>query len=236
MAENVLTVAPRDGRGKGDARKMRATGRIPGVVYGRGRDTESVSLDPRLLARAIQTSEAGVNTLFDLQIEGGAGDARVVLVKDLQRDPADGNLLHADLYEVDLSAMVEVEVPIHLEGTPTGVSLEGGIMDFAHRALKVECLPRAIPDEISLDVSGMAIGDSLHVRDITLPESVTLRDDEEISVVSVVSPRVEEEPTVEVAEGEEGAEDGAEPAEGDAEAPAEGDAKDGAKAGAKDRD
>ncbi len=229
MAENVLKVAPRDGRGKGLARKMRVAGRIPGVVYGRGKDSEPVSLDPRLLERAIQKSEAGVNTLFDLDVEGASDGERVVLVKELQREPASGRLLHADLYEVDLTATVEVEVPINLEGTPKGVSLEGGIMDFALRALRVECLPRAIPDELALDVTGLSIGDSLHVSDISLPEGVSLRDDEEISVVSVVAPRVEEEPTAEAAEGEEPAEGeaAAAPAEADADKAEGGEAKEG---------
>lgn len=222
MSENVLTAAPRDGRGKGVARKLRATGRIPGVVYGRGRDSVPVSLDPKALEHAIQRSEAGVNTLFDLQIEGAGEAERVVLVKDLQREPAGGWLLHADLYEVDLTATVEVEIPIHLEGTPTGVSLEAGIMDFAHRTLRVECLPGSIPDELTLDVSGLAIGDSLHVRDIAVPAGVTLRDDEDISVVSVAAPRVEEEPTVEAAEGEE-VEEGEEAApDGEGDKPDEG--------------
>jgi large subunit ribosomal protein L25 len=201
VAENVLQVELRENGGKGVARKLRQSGRIPGVLYGRGKRAQPVTLDPKPLERALQRSEAGMNTLFDLHVSGGSGGDRVVLVKELQREPARGTPLHADLYEVDLTETVEVEVPIHLVGTPPGVSLEGGIMDHAHRALAVECLPRAIPDELSLDVSGLNIGDSLHVSDIALPEGVELRDDPEISVVSVVAPRVEEEAAP--AEGEE---------------------------------
>ncbi len=226
MAENMLKVELRNEGGKGVARKLRQAGRIPGVVYGRGKAAQSVTLDPVLLERALHKSEAGMNTLFDLHVEGSsAADRVVVLVKDLQREPARGTPLHADLYEVDLTATVEVDVPIHLLGTPPGVSLEGGIMDHAHRALAVECLPRSIPDELTLDVSGLNIGDSLHVRDLTLPAGVELRDDADISVVSVVAPRVEEEPVP--VEGEEGAEglEGVEGAEGVAEEAADGEEK-----------
>ncbi len=223
MAENVLKVEVREGTGKGVARKLRAAGRIPGVLYGRARDSVPLTLDPLVLERAIQKSEAGVNTLFDLDMEGAEAGARVVLVKDLQREPGAGFLLHADLYEVDLTQTVEVEIPIHLIGTPTGVTLEGGIMDHAHRELRIECLPRAIPDELTLDVSALAIGDSLHVSDIALPRGVELRDDPDISVVIVAAPRKEEEEVpAEAAEGEEGAvAEGEELKEG-AEKPAEG--------------
>ncbi|MBW2235277.1 MAG: 50S ribosomal protein L25 [Deltaproteobacteria bacterium] len=223
MAENVLKVEVREGTGKGVARKLRAAGRIPGILYGRAKESVPLTLDPLALERAIQKSEAGVNTLFDLDMEGAKAGPRVVLVKDLQREPGAGFLLHADLYEVDLTQTVEVEIPIHLIGTPTGVSLEGGIMDHAHRDLRIECLPRAIPDELTLDVSALAIGDSLHVSDIALPEGVELRDDPDISVVIVAAPRKEEEELpAEAAEGEEGAvAEGEEPTEG-AEKPAEG--------------
>jgi large subunit ribosomal protein L25 len=223
VAENVLKVEVREGSGKGVARKLRAAGRIPGILYGRAKDSVPLTLDPLALERAIQKSEAGVNTLFDLDVEGAEAGARVVLVKDLQREPGAGFLLHADLYEVDLTQTVEVEVPIHLIGTPVGVSLEAGIMDHAHRELRIECLPRAIPDELTLEVSALNIGDSLHVRDIALPPGVELRDDPDISVVIVAAPRKEEEEVpAEAAEGEEGAvAEGEEPKEG-AEKPAEG--------------
>ena len=218
MAENVLKVEVREGTGKGVARKLRAAGRIPGILYGRAKDSVPVSLDPRVLERAIQKSEAGVNTLFDLELEGGAkAGARVVLVKELQREPAAGFLLHADLYEVDLAQTVEVEVPIRLLGTPPGVALEGGIMDHIHRELRLECLPRAIPDSIEVDVSALELGDSIHVRDLALPAEARVLSDPELPVASVVSPKAEEEETPaaeeELAEGETPAEEGAEEAD-----------------------
>ncbi len=233
MSEATLTVQIREQHGKGVARKLRAKGRIPAVLYGRGIPSQSLTLDAEGLDRAIQRSEAGMNTLFDLDVEKGDLRAKVVLVKEIQREPVGGAPLHADLYEVDLSETIEVSVPIHIQGTATGVSLDGGILDVQLRELDVECLPRAIPDELTLDVSALGLGDTLHVRDIALPEGVTLRDDPDISVVSVVTPQKEEEPVVAAVEGEELEAEGEAPAEGEAAKPAEGEkpAEGGAKEG-----
>ncbi len=194
MGDWSLEVELREGAGKGVARKLRAAGRIPGVLYGRGKPPQSVVLDPRALERVIATSEAGMNTLIDLSIAGSRDRAeRVVLVKELQRDPVRGVALHVDFYQVDLAATIAVKVPIVLRGRPKGVELSGGILDQALRELDVECLPRAIPESISLDVSELDIGGSIHVRDLALPEGVALRSDPDLSVASVIMPKVEEE-------------------------------------------
>jgi large subunit ribosomal protein L25 len=217
-----LEVELREGTGKGVARKLRAAGRIPGVLYGRGKAPQSVALDPRALERVITASEAGLNTLIDLSVAGSRERAeRVVLVKELQRDPVRGAPLHVDLYQVDLTATIEVKVPIVLRGRPRGVELSGGILDQALRELDVECLPRAIPESISVDVSELDIGGSVHVRDLVLPEGVALRSDPDLSVASVIMPKVEEE-----------AAPAAAPVEGEAAAaaPAEGAAAEGAAA------
>jgi len=215
----ALEVELREGTGKGVARKLRAAGRIPGVLYGRGEPPQSVVLDPRALERVITTSDAGMNTLIDLNIAGSRDRAeRVVLVKELQRDPVRGAPLHVDFYQVDLTATIEVKVPIVLRGRPRGVELSGGILDQALRELDVECLPRAIPESITLDVSELEIGSSIHVRDLALPEGVVLRSDPDLSVASVITPKVEEEvaPVAAPVEGEAAA------------APAEGAAAEGA--------
>ena len=138
-----------------------------------------------------------------------------MLVKELQRDPIFGEPLHADLYAVDLTQALQVSVPIHLTGTAQGVSLGGGILDHALRELELECLPDAIPEEIAVDVSALDVGDSLHVRDLSLPEGVTLKSAPELPVVSVVAPGAEEEP---VAAEEEEALEGEAPAAAEAEA------------------
>ena len=217
MADFAINVDVRRDTGKGVARKLRAAGRIPGVYYGRSEASVLISLDPRALEHILATSAAGMNTLIDIVAKGaGAVDGKTVLVKELQRDPVYGTPLHADLYAIDLARAIQVSVPLHLTGTAPGV-LMGGIVDHALRELDLECLADAIPEEIPVDISALEVGDSLHVRDIPLPEGVTLISDADLSIVSVVAPAAEEEPVVEepLVEGEEGA-----PVEG-AEVPAE---------------
>ena len=225
MAENALNVETRQGAGKGVARKLRAAGRIPGVCYGKGEPSVSISLDPRALRRLLEQSEAGMNTLINLAVEGGgAFDGRMVLVRELQKDPVEGSYLHADFFAVDVQHAVEVSVPIHITGRAKGVEL-GGILDQALREIDLECLPLAIPSEILVDVSELDVGQSLHVSDIALPEGVTLRSDPGLSVVSVVAPAKVEE-VVEEAEVEvEGEEAAAEEKEGAAEASEEAEEK-----------
>jgi large subunit ribosomal protein L25 len=207
VAENELVVEVREGTRKGAARKLRAAGRIPGVCYGRTVPSVGISLDPRALERLLAASEAGMNTLFELRIAGvGDLDGKPVLVRELQRNPVTGRLLHADLYAVDLEQSIHVSVPIHLTGTPAGVKM-GGILDQALRTLDLECMPQAIPDEISLDVAAFEIGQTLHVRDLALPGGVSLLSDPDLAVLSVVAPAAEEvavpaEEAVAEAEGE----------------------------------
>jgi large subunit ribosomal protein L25 len=215
VGEIALQAEPRDQTGKGAARKMRADGRIPAICYRRNAASVSISLDPHSLHDLIRNASAGVNTLFDLKMAGGGDfDGRQVLVKDIQRDPVSGDYLHADLFAVDLKEKIHVSVPIHLTGSAEGVTL-GGILDHALRELEIQCLPGAIPEEFSVDVSALDIGMSIHVRDLTLPDDVELLVDPNLSIVSVVAPAVEEEVPEEeeleegaeapVAEGEEGA-------------------------------
>jgi large subunit ribosomal protein L25 len=221
VAENALKVEIREGRGKGVARKLRAAGRIPAVCYGKNEATVALSVDPAVLRHLLVHGESGMNTIISLDVAGGAAPhGRMVLVRELQRDPVRGSYLHADFYQVDVEQTIEVAVPLHFEGRPVGVEL-GGILDQQLREVELECLPLAIPKEIVVDVSALELGDSLHVRDIPLPEGVTLRSDPDLSVVSVVAPSKAEEEAPEAVEGEavEG-EEAAPVAEG-AETPAE---------------
>ena len=223
MGEFALGVELREGRGKGVARKLRAAGRIPGICYRRNAESIAVSLDPRELDLVLRNASAGINTLLDLKVAGGGDfDGRQVLIKELQRDPISGAYLHADLYAVDLKQTIHVSIPIQINGSAIGVTLGGGILDHATRELDVECLPNAIPEEFAVDVSHLEIGDSIHVRDLGVPEGVEILNDPDVPIVSVVAPAVveEEAPAEEEleAEGEEGALD----AEGEAgAAPAE---------------
>jgi large subunit ribosomal protein L25 len=201
VGDHALSVEVREHTGKGMGRRLRATGRIPAILYGRGRESVPISLDPRLLEKLLAASDAGMNTLIDLAVVGRSDLAgKVVLVKELQRHPVRGSLLHADLYEVDLTKTIEVSVPIHVVGTAAGVALDGGILDQALRELEIECLPRAIPDQIDVDVSALKIGESIHVRELVLPEGVKLLSDPDLSVVSVVAPAAEIVPEVAAAE------------------------------------
>ncbi len=197
MSETELVVQAREGSGKSLSRKLRGTGRMPAVLYGRGRDTVSITVDPRQLETILRKS--GLNVLLDLTVEGRDDlSGTVALVKELQRDPVRGALLHADLYSVDLAQKVEVEVPVHLTGKPAGVDL-GGVLDHMLREITLSCLPRSIPDAIDLDVSALEIGDVLHVSDLVLPPDVELITDAELAVAHVVTPTVAEEPVAEEA-------------------------------------
>lgn len=220
MAENALHVQLRDASGKGVARKLRAVGRIPGVIYGRSQAAVPVSLDPKLLRRVLTRSDSGLNTLFELDVEGGGAlQGTPVLVRELQRDPVKGDYLHADLLAIDLQQRIDVEVPIHVTGKARGVEF-GGILDHSLRELEIFCLPTAIPKEILADVTELDVGDSLHVRDLPLPPGVELRSNPDLSVVSVVLPAAEVVETPAEAA----------PAEGEAAAPAaEGEDKEPAK-------
>jgi large subunit ribosomal protein L25 len=218
VAENALNVEIRDQAGKGVARKLRAAGRIPGICYGKHDAPVAVSLDASALRRLLAASDAGLNTIISIT---GGGDlaGKQVLVRELQRDPVRGAYLHADLYTVDVAQTVDVSVPIHIIGKATGVEFGGGVLDQALRELDLTCLPLAIPKEIVVDVTAIELGQSLHVRDIALPEGVELRSDGDLSVLSVVAASKTEEETP--AEGEEG-EEAAEPGEEGAEPGAEG--------------
>ena len=203
MSETALAVEAREATGKGVARKLRAAGRIPGVLYGPKLGSVALALDPKPLERILRKS--GANTLFDLEITGRDDlGTTVALLKDMPRDPVRGRPLHADFYQVDLGKTVEVSVSVHLTGKSHGVEL-GGVLDHLIREITVECLPRAIPESFEVDISGLGIGDVLHVRDVALPEGVTLVTDGDLGLCHVVTPTVEEAPAAEAAAVEEAA-------------------------------
>jgi large subunit ribosomal protein L25 len=219
MGDVKFAVEPREAKGKGVARKLRQQGLVPGVVYGGGRDATAIAFDVANFERLLETSHGGVNTLIDLE-GSSAASGRTVIAKELQREPVRGKITHVDFYEVDLKSKIEVSVPIHLVGSPAGVVL-GGVLDQQQREIELLCLPGAIPDEIEVDVSGMELGDSLHVSDIPVPEGAEFHTDESLTVATVLVPRglKEGEGEPEAVEGE--AEAGAE-GEGEGEAKAEG--------------
>jgi len=212
-----LTADVRQTDGKGGARKLRATGRVPGVVYGHGDEPLHISVDHKELYHTIHT-DAGMNVMVDLKVDE---QTFLAMPRDIQRDHLRGQLLHVDFLRIARDEKLEVEVPITLTGDSPGVK-EGGLVEHHLWNLHVECLPQDVPDTIEADISAMKITDVLHVSDLKVSSNVTvLTSPEEVVVAVVPAPTVvlEEEP--EVAEGEEG-----EAAEGE-EGAAEGEAGDG---------
>ena len=209
MGDVKLAIEARETRGKGSARRLRQRGFALGVVYGGGREATSIAFDSAVFERLLETSHGGVNTLIDLEGDSAAS-GRTVIAKELQREPVRGELVHVDFFEVDLKAKIEVEVPIHLVGTPAGVVL-GGVLDQQLREVALLCMPDSIPDDIEVDVSGLELGDSLHIADLKVPAGVEFHIDEALTVATVLVPRgLTEAEESGVAEGEEGAEASAE--------------------------
>ncbi len=193
-----LTVRPREEVGKGPNRRLRAAGAVPAVVYAKGQEAVSLSIDAAALKGALG---GGSNVVLELEYEGEKSRKKhFAVVKEFQRHPTRHTLLHLDLHEVDLKQEIESPVRIELVGTPVGAE-EGGVLDHSHWEVVVRALPTAVPAHLELDVSALTIGDNLRVSDITAPEGVVILDDPETTVVSLQPPRVEIEEEVEKAEG-----------------------------------
>jgi large subunit ribosomal protein L25 len=189
----TLHAEKRDGRGKNEARRLRASGRIPAVVYGteKNKATE-IAVDPKVLLRILH-SESGVNTLIGLEGAGLAGGGRV-LVKEYQLDPIDHKLLHADFYAVAMDKMLTVTVPVVLKGEPKGVKQQGGIVDFVNREIEVQCLPADIPEHVDIDISELMLHQGIRVRDLPQDGKWKPISDADMMIVHVVSVKVEEAP------------------------------------------
>lgn len=169
----TLLVTPRATTGKSATRDLRNAGNIPATVYGLNEAPVSVGANPKAVARII-ASDSGMNSLVELEIEG-KGKSHVI-IKDLQRHPVTGRLSHIDFMRVDPTHKVRVHVPIVLKGTPIGVK-EGGILDFVHRVIEVECLPAHIPGHIDVNVASMRIGETLRLDQITINPALTILGD-----------------------------------------------------------
>jgi len=195
MPEFVVPAESRNESGKNVSRRLRSRGMIPGVVYAAGKDAVAVAVSP-LAIGAILKSASGENTLFDLEL---AGQRRKVILKEFQREPLRGKLLHADFYEVALDKALQVKVHIELSGTPVGVKVQGGIVDFVTRELEVVCLPADIPEKITVDISHLELNKHLRVSELKLGDKVKVLAEPEVVIVHVVVPRAEAEPTAEAA-------------------------------------
>jgi large subunit ribosomal protein L25 len=204
MAKQVkLSASRRSGIGRSAVRKIKAQGAIPAVIYGGQNKPETLQVSKRDISLMLSHA-SGENILVELEIEGEKA-SRLALVQEVQHSPVGGDILHVDFHAVSMDELIEADVPLEPTGTPEGVKTFGGLLEQSLRALAIECLPRDLPDMISVDVSNLNIGDAIHVREIPLPAGVKTRISPDLTVFSVVPPTVEEEPTpaVEAVEGPE---------------------------------
>jgi large subunit ribosomal protein L25 len=183
MEAPVLRASRRTRSGKGVARKIRAEGMIPAVLYGGGENI-SLSLQPQELLKILASGE---NTIFQLEIDGDGGEDRKAIVRDLQRDPLKETLLHADLYRISMDVEITVAVPIVLQGMSREVSDIGGVINQLLDEVEIQCLPSLIPHELTIDISHLGVGEVLHVRDLPVPQGiqVLVAPDEVVASVSV---------------------------------------------------
>ena len=204
MAQFSLSARIRDDKGKGVARRLRRDDRVPAVFYGPNAKATMLSVSYNDLKGIIKqnTSE---NIILGLQIESESGtESRKVMLKELQIDPIKDTYLHADFYEISMDKELTVDIPVHLVNTPIGVP-KGGILQHVKREITITCLPDNLVDSLEVDVSGLDIGDSIHIRDIEIPEGITTIQEDHLTIAVVVAPSViaEEEEVEEIEEAEE---------------------------------
>jgi large subunit ribosomal protein L25 len=199
IEQNTLEAHPRQAGTKNDARRVRQDGKIPAVVYGAGKGSLSVSVDPRHVTR-ILNSETGHNTIFDLTFNGG--ERTKAMIVDWQYEPIKGRLLHIDLKRIAMDKVLRVNVPIFLVGEAAGVKQEGGIMEQMLREVEVECLPGDIPSHIDADVSELTFGKVLRVADLPHSDKVKFLTDANQPVAHVTSVKEEVVATPEAAAAE----------------------------------
>ena len=188
MAEVRLKAERRSDTGKGPARRSRAAGKVPGIVYGHGMEPVAIEVDRREYVTALRT-DAGMNVLLDIEIDG---DTTLALTKELQRDPVKGALLHADFIKIDRTQEVEVEVPVHLVGTAAGAE-EGGVLAHALSSVLVRCLATEVPQFVEADISALQIGEALRVSDLSEGREFQILNDPETVVAAVSAPVSEAE-------------------------------------------
>jgi len=190
---NVLEAQPRGAGTKNDARRVRRGGKVPGVLYGAGKQAVSVSLDPRQISRILH-SETGHNTIFDLTLDGERTKAMIV---DWQYEPVRGSLMHIDLKRIAMDRKLNVKVPIVLKGEAAGVKQQGGILEQITREVEVQCLPADIPASIELDVSELVFGKVMRVSDLPHGEKLKFLSDPNQPVATVITIKEEVAPTPE---------------------------------------
>ena len=212
MEKLDLQASVRETVGNGPARVLRQAGRIPAILYGRNTEPVLLSVDSKELEQILGKGSFG-QFILNLVIQNGKKVTKAAMIKELQTHPVSGQLIHIDFYEIDMKRQIKVMVPVVTTGKSIGVE-EGGMLNIVRRELEVFCLPGDIPESFEIDISEMTIGDSVHIEDIPLGDNVEVAADVNYTVVTVLSPKVEEEEVPE--EDEEGLEEGEEGAEGEA--------------------
>jgi large subunit ribosomal protein L25 len=197
MANPVIAARIRKEKGKGAARKLRKNDQIPAIFYGPKTDPVMLVVDyPEL--KGIMKRGSAENIILDLQIQSDGGtETRKAMLKDLLMDPVTDGYIHADFYEISMDKKITLGIPIRLINTPVGIA-DGGILQHIKRELTVSCMPDKLTDYLDVDVSGLDIGDSLHIRDIVLPEGISSTEEDDLTIAVVAAPTV----TVEAVEGE----------------------------------
>ncbi len=202
LEQNILEAQPRVAGTKNHARRVRREGKIPGVVYGAGKDALPVSVDPRHVLRILR-SDSGHNTIFDLALQDG--ERTKAMIVDWQYEPIKGHLLHIDLKRIAMDKALRVSVPIVLQGTAAGVKTEGGILEQMLREVEIECLPGDIPSHIDVDISHLTFGKVLRVADLPHSEKLKFLSDANQPVAHVTSVKEEVVATPEAVAAEAGA-------------------------------
>ncbi len=193
ITQEVVSATPREGKfNKNAARRVRVKGRIPAVVYGAAEAPQAIELDPKQITRILH-SEAGHNSIFDLEIAGATAQTKAMIV-DWQYEPIKGNLIHIDLKRIALDKPIRVSVPVQLTGTPVGVKVQGGILDQVLREVEIECLPNDIPSHIDVDISELAFGTILRVADLPHGGKLKYISDDNNTVAHIVSVKEEVAP------------------------------------------
>ena len=187
----TIAAEPRTLRGKNEARRLRIKGFAPAVLYGTGGDSVAVAVSPKEVNR-ILNSKTGHNTIFEIAVKGG--ETTPVMIVDWQKDPIKEHLLHVDLKRIDLTARIRVKVPVHTVGDPKGVKLQGGMHELITREIEIECLPDEIPEEFTIDVSELMIGQNIRAGDIPLVGSTKLLSPADSVISHVITIKVEAEP------------------------------------------
>jgi len=201
MEQPVLTARIRKSKGKGAAKKLRKMAQVPAVFYGPKTESVMLAVDYPELERLLKQGSSD-NVILDLQVQSDQGsETHKAIIKDILMDPVKDIYLHADFYEISMDKEITVDIPIRLVNSPVGVT-EGGILQHIRRKLNISCLPDKMIDALELDVSGLAIGDSLHVEDIDLPEGIVSLEEGHLTVATVAAPTVVEEEEEEVIEEE----------------------------------